>query len=102
MVSYMITTMDNPWNPFTHFDEWYDWDNHKCGYNTCGWLAVLARTSIDLDDDSYDNDIDTASKELLELNPFGIHFKVYPNEADKLIEIANAIYYDSAQKQNET
>lgn len=100
MVSYMITTMDNPWNPFTHFDEWFDWDSRRCGYNTCGWLAILARTSIDLDEKSYDDSIDSASEELLKLNPFGIHFKVYPNEADKIIRLANDIYYKSAEPSN--
>ena len=37
----MITTSDNPWNPFTNFTEWYMYDMDK-GYDTCGRLSKLA------------------------------------------------------------
>ena len=30
---YMLTTIDNPFNPFTNFDDWYAFDTSK-GYNT--------------------------------------------------------------------
>lgn len=34
----MLTTFDNPYNPFDNFDDWYryDCDNH---YDSCGLLA---------------------------------------------------------------
>lgn len=94
MSSYMITTMDNPWNPFTHFDEWYDWDD-KCGYHTCRWIALFAKASIYLDDDTNQAMHDVGVDEFLSINPFGIHMKVYEDEADKLIALANASFHSS-------
>jgi len=34
----MLTTKDNPWNPFDHWREWYTWDS-TAGYHTSGLLA---------------------------------------------------------------
>ena len=39
----MVTTVDNPYNPFTEFYEWLSFDIEK-GYNTCGLLARLCFT----------------------------------------------------------
>ena len=34
----MLTTFDNPYNPFENYDDWYRFDNdHK--YDSCGKLA---------------------------------------------------------------
>ena len=44
---YMLTTVDNPFNPFTMFDEWYG-IRYECGYNTLSFLARIARVSDDL------------------------------------------------------
>jgi len=55
----MITTPDNPWNPFTQWDEWYAWDV-AAGYNTCGILARLAKTSRELSDELNEEEIDKA------------------------------------------
>ena len=37
----MLTTVDNPFDPFDNFDEWYKIDM-QFGYNTCGLLARIA------------------------------------------------------------
>ena len=42
---FMITTFDNPFDPFYQFDEWLLFDNMK-GYNTCGHLARLERSGM--------------------------------------------------------
>lgn len=39
-----LTTVDNPFNPFTQFDDWYAYDL-AMGYDTCGRIARLAPTS---------------------------------------------------------
>ena len=41
MNDYMLTTIDNPYDPFTQWDDWYKFDMVK-GYDTCGYLARLA------------------------------------------------------------
>lgn len=44
---YILTTVDNPWNYFTQFDEWYKFDIEH-GYDCCGTVARVAKTSNDL------------------------------------------------------
>ncbi len=55
---YAITTVDNPFDPFKQFDEWFQYDLF-CGYRTCEKLSRLASTSIMLSDE--ENDIEIAS-----------------------------------------
>ena len=50
---YMLTTVDNPYDPFTEYDEWYSFDQAK-GYYTPEYLGNLARTSIELSDEDYE------------------------------------------------
>lgn len=84
--NYWITTIDNEWNPFTHFAEWWSRDR-ELGYNTCEWIDKFVKTSIELDEDEMDYDIDCGSNEFLAFNPFGMHYKVYEDEADRLIPL---------------
>lgn len=35
-----ITTSDNPYDPFTHWEQWLLFDTNA-GYNTCGRLATV-------------------------------------------------------------
>jgi hypothetical protein len=46
----MVTTVDNPYNPFEQFDEWLVYDKVK-GYNTTERLAVVAPLSERLSDE---------------------------------------------------
>ena len=98
MAEYAVTTMDNPWNPFKYPNEWYDWDNHY-GWTTNEWLAIYALTSTSLDDETNERLITDGINDFLKLNPFGVHYKVYKDEADKLIPLANAAYLE-IQKEN--
>lgn len=44
-----ITTVDNPWNPFTNWNEWLAYDMVK-GYFTCNRVSRLAPISEVLPD----------------------------------------------------
>lgn len=72
----MLTTTDNPFDPFTQFDEWYSFDEAK-GYFTCSYLAKFAYTSTELSDLDNDLAIDYAMDEIIKHNPLGIYKKVY-------------------------
>ena len=60
-----ITTVDNPFDPFTQFDRWYRYDESQ-GYHTCGTLAMLANTASNLFDCELDEAIDFAISRLIE------------------------------------
>ena len=72
---YMLTTVDNPYDPFTHFDEWLRYDIGK-GYNTCNYLARIVQTSNELSDELNDRAINDAIDEICEYNWLGIYKKV--------------------------
>ena len=65
-----LTTTDNPYSPFTQFDEWYAFDTQN-GYNTCSYLARIAMTSNELSDTDYDQALDSAIDEIMEYNLTG-------------------------------
>lgn len=78
----MLSTIDNPFNPFTQWDEWRRYDEHM-KYYTCSYLARIAKTSDDLSDADYDKEIENAIQEIVELNINGLYTKVYEdNEKD--------------------
>lgn len=43
-----ITTEDNPYDPFTQWNHWCDYDGNRMGYNTVGEVAKRALYSDDL------------------------------------------------------
>lgn len=73
----MLTTLDNPYNPFTQFDEWLAFDEQK-GYNTCNYLARIVKTSDELSEADQSLAIEEAIGEIVELNILGIYVKVTP------------------------
>lgn len=42
--SVWITTVDNPFDPFTQWDRWFNYDEQR-NYHTCARVANLAPTS---------------------------------------------------------
>ena len=44
MAQVMLTTIDNPYDPFEEFDQWYSYDM-DAGYNSCAYLARVSFTS---------------------------------------------------------
>lgn len=75
----MLTTKDNPYNPFTQWDDWYAFDESQ-GYCTSGYLARIVKTSDELSDkDQFDATME-AVDEIIELNPDGLYVKVTDND----------------------
>lgn len=74
----MLTTIDNPFNPVTQWDDWYNFDEEK-GYCTSGYLARIAITSDDLSEKQQDQAIEDAIDEIISLHPDGFYVKVLEN-----------------------
>jgi hypothetical protein len=68
----MITTTDNPHNPFTEFDEWKKWDEAH-GYYTCEYLARVTRSSDELSLSDQELAIEQAIDEIAEHNITGMY-----------------------------
>ena len=83
MTEFTLTTIDNPFNPYKDFDEWYSFDCRK-GYFTCNLLARLAKTSFELSEKTIDSDIDDAINAICKANLLGIYKKISPNDPTPL------------------
>ena len=71
----MLTTIDNPWDPFTHYDEWYAFDM-AAGYHTPALLARVTVSSNELSEYDQELDIIRAIDEIVTENVSGMHRKV--------------------------
>ena len=68
----MLTTIDNPFNPYTQFDEWNAYDIKK-GYNTLSYIDRIAYNSSDLPSEMQDRIYGEAIQEILDMNILGIY-----------------------------
>lgn len=76
---YMLTTVDNPYDPWTQWDEWFAWDL-AAGYHTSGLLARVTRTSSDLAEADQHHAIQLAIDEIVKENVLGVFRKVKEGE----------------------
>ena len=72
---YALTTIDNPFDPFDDFDKWYAFDIAH-GYDSCGYLARIARTSDKFSEEDQEREIQRAIDEIVKLNINGMYTKV--------------------------
>lgn len=71
----MLTTIDNPFDPFEDFASWYLFDS-KQGYNSCGLLSIFAETSEVYSDDENKFIIEDAIDEIIKADPLQIYKKI--------------------------
>lgn len=83
---HMLTTTDNPYNPFTHWDEWFAFDVQK-GYNTPGILARIAVASDELPEELESSAIEEAIDEIVQINALGLYRKITENDTDMIRNI---------------
>ena len=71
----MLTTIDNPYDPFNSFDSWYMFDLDK-GYGSCSYLARIAKTSDQLTDEENALEVERAIDEIIRLDFMNVYKKV--------------------------
>lgn len=71
----MLTTTDNPFDPFTEFTRWKAFDE-QMGYNTLSYLARIAKTSIYLSEADNLEEIERSIDNICRLNLTGKYKKV--------------------------
>ena len=64
MAKCFLTTFDNPYDPVEQFTSWNLFDIEK-GYNSCGYLDRIARTSDSFSDEENEEEIERAIDEII-------------------------------------
>ena len=77
----MLTTHDNPYNPFEQFNEWFMFDAVEKGYNTCGHLARVADIEPDMSQIEVDRAIEEAIDIIIKNDFLNMYKKVTPETA---------------------
>lgn len=72
----MLTTFDNPFDPFEQFTSWLLFDKEK-GYNSCEYLARIAELSDDMSQEEADIEVERAIDEIIKYDFANIYKKVF-------------------------
>lgn len=76
VVPMILSTSDNPYNPFGQFDEWYAYDEDH-GYHTSAYVARLTFYGEALSDDEIQIAINDAVRKIYTSNPRGMYTIYY-------------------------
>ena len=74
-MAFMLTTTDNPYNPYENFDSWYMFDMDK-GYDTCSYLSRIAHTSDQLSPAENNLEIERAIDEIIKYDFTNLYKKI--------------------------
>lgn len=75
VVDRMLTTIDNPYDPFDQFDQWYAFDT-QMGYHTCSYLARVCKSSPELSEKDQDMLTYAAMDEIVANDPTHMYKQV--------------------------
>lgn len=81
MTECMLTTIDNPFDPFEDFDSWYQFDKEK-GYDSCERLMRLAHISNDMSEPEIEAETERAIDKLIEIDCLDVYRKIKKERAD--------------------
>ena len=82
----MLTTFQNPFDPFENFMQWRLFDIEQMnalGFQpTCEYLARIAKLRDDMTEKEVEEEIERAIDEILLYNPLNIYKKVFRNSKE--------------------
>ena len=70
-----LTTVDNPFDPFTQFDDWFLFDTEK-GYNSCSRLDRITKLSDEMSEVEINEEIERAIDEIIKYDFLNVYKKV--------------------------
>lgn len=79
---YRLTTLDNPFDPFEEFTDWYNYDMEK-GYDCCGYVDRISKVTDDMSQKEASKEIERAIDEIIVMNPF-CNFK----KVERIVQVA--------------
>ena len=71
----MLTTFDNPFDPFEDFTSWFLFDVEK-GYNTCSYIARIVNEDDSATEKETKEEIERAIDEIIKYDFMNIYKKV--------------------------
>ena len=86
----MLTTIDNEWDPFDNFSEWYSRDLELARQQNrrpaCGYLAIIMANSDDVSENEFNQVMNDAIDEIVELDLSGTFKKVTREPKEVYVE----------------
>lgn len=82
---FMLTTFDNPFNPHSHFKEWFAYDT-ELGHNTSSLLARVTFSSSEFPESWQKSLMNLAIDEVISEDLLGIYRKILPNEVPIVVK----------------
>lgn len=82
MVRYALTTVDNPYDPFDEFREWFEYDR-AAGYDTLDYLGRISTYSSDLSVADQQAVVSDAIDSILEEHGYSFYKKVSQEFTDQ-------------------
>lgn len=76
----MLTTIDNPFDPFEQFPAWFMFDVQK-GYNSCCYLSRIAQTSDQFSQEENEREVERAIDEIVQNDFRNLYRKVTNSSA---------------------
>ena len=76
---FMLTTHDNPFDPFEDFTSWLLFDSEK-GYNTCSLLGRTVQLSDDMTEREVNEEVERAIDQIIFYDFMNIYKKVKRNK----------------------
>ena len=78
----MLSTIDNPFNPFEDFNSWFLFDVEK-SYNSCSYLARIAKTSNEFTEEEEAEEIERAIDEIIQYDFMNLYIKVKQPDSEE-------------------
>ena len=98
--THMLTTFDNPFNPFVDFSSWYMFDCEK-QHNTCGRLARLAELDSEMTEREVNAEKERVMDFIVQYDLEGIFFKGTEEQIESWLKTRDKSY-KSEEKQTAT
>ena len=86
--TFSITTIDNPFNPFDDFENWFLFDCEK-NYYTLNKLARISKVDDSMTEKEESEEIERAIERLIEIDPLDIYIKVYKKDSKQIKNTEN-------------
>lgn len=77
----MLTTFDNPFNPFDDFKSWFQFDVEK-GYYSCSMLARIVEIEDDFSEEEVNAETERAIDEIIKNDFLNIYKKVWQKSTE--------------------